>query len=85
MNTNEAILAGFADPDASDPDADPGATLIKADTDAYLRIGIMSLCCTSVKYVNYLSSFFKGERGTRASNAPPPLASNVRPYVQIVL
>ena len=41
------MLAGYADPDASYPDADPDATFLNtgyADTDADLCIRIMSLC-----------------------------------------
>ena len=43
------MLAGYADPDASYPDADPDALNLNtgyADTDADLCIRIMSLCCT---------------------------------------
>ena len=49
LNANEEIFAGYADPGASYPDADPDAILNLntgyADTDAYLCIRIMSLCC----------------------------------------
>ena len=48
MNVNEEMLAGYADPDASYPDADPDATnlsTVYADADADLWIRIMSLCC----------------------------------------
>ena len=51
MNANEEMFAGYADPDASFPDAEPNATLITcyADTDADLCIRIMFLCCTSME------------------------------------
>ena len=50
MNANEVMLAGYANPDASYPDADPDTTLLLnlnagyADTDAYVCIRL-SLCC----------------------------------------
>ena len=48
MNANEEMLAGYADPDASYPDADPVLLNLNAgyaDTDADLCIRIMSFCC----------------------------------------
>ena len=50
MNANEVMLAVYANPDASYPDADPDTTLLLnlnagyADTDTALCIRIMSLC-----------------------------------------
>ena len=52
MNVNEEMLAGYADPDARYPYADPDATLFEqgyADTDADLCIRIKSLCCNSLR------------------------------------
>ena len=56
LNANEEMLAGYADPDASYPDAAPDAILLNlntgyADTDADLCIRIMSLCCTICLYM----------------------------------
>ena len=34
LNANEEMLAGYADPDASYPDADPDASYPDADPDA---------------------------------------------------
>ena len=48
MNANEEMLAGYADPDASYPDAVLMLQNLNtgyADTDADLCIRIMSLCC----------------------------------------
>ena len=51
MLYNEEMFAGYADHDASFPDAEPDATLNTgyADTDADLCIRIMILCCTSME------------------------------------
>ena len=46
MNANEKLLAGYPDPDAGYPDADPYATILNTGyADADLCIRIMSLCC----------------------------------------
>ena len=53
MNANEEMLAGYANPDASQPDADPDAALFEyrfyADTDADLCMRIMSLSCNIIQ------------------------------------
>ena len=47
MNANEKMFAGYADPDAGYPDADPDATLIWIQVVLILMLVYVSELCSS--------------------------------------
>ena len=61
MNSYDEMLAGYADPNASYPDADPDSTTGCADIDADLCIRSMSLCCNNgmIMFFVYVCEIYK--------------------------